>query len=178
MTDGELVARVLAGDGRAFEALVARHYDDCYRFARRMLGCAEDAEDAVQEAFLRVHRHVGRYREQDNFRAWVFRILVNQCRTLGGRNAKRARRFVSDSDAVARATVAGQEEGADLRDLLQKCLGELSETLREVALLRFGEEMEYSEMAAITGLSIPALKMRVLRAREVLRGMLGGGADG
>lgn len=78
VSDAELVRRSRGGDPAAFEALVDRHYPACLRYAFRMLGDRMDAEEAVQDAFVRAHRALWRYRERDQFRAWLLRILANR----------------------------------------------------------------------------------------------------
>src|SRR5262245_52128294 len=100
MTDAELVARVLDGHVETFATLVGRYDEGCARLAYRLLGNRQDAEDALQETLLRAYRGLGRYHERERFRGWLYRILVNQCRTLGGRRSLRERRFVHD-DGVA-----------------------------------------------------------------------------
>src|SRR5918912_699473 len=94
-TDADVVRRVLDGEADAFKILVDRYYDRCLRMATHLLGSVADAEDAVQDALLRAYRHLGSYQERDRFSAWLFRILVNQCRTLGGR-----RRLLTDTNHV------------------------------------------------------------------------------
>ena len=171
-TDAELVARALAGEAEAYTALVHRHYDPCARYARRMLGNLEDAEDVVQEVFLRAYLALGRYREQDRFRAWLFSILVNQCRTQARGRARRLRRFVSDNGADAIDPAA--RDGVELGDALQLVLETLEPLLRVALLLKYGEDLEYEEMSRLTGSSISALKMRVKRARDAVRPQLEG----
>ena len=168
MTDAALVTLVLAGDLGAYTPLVDRHYPSCARYARRMLGSSDDAEDVLQETFLLAFRALGRYREQNRFRAWLFRILVNRCRSHVRRKVRQERRFVHDDRAQA-AAVAPSEAGAALHDVLQSALDTLEPPLREALLLKYGEEIPYEEMAQMTGSSISALKMRVKRARDAVR---------
>ena len=180
MTDAELVARACAGEVEAFGRLVDRYHGDCTRFARRMLGNRDDAEDALQEAFVHAYRGLARYHERDAFRGWLYRILVNECRRLAARRWRNERRVVHDEIALERAA-SRQENGGELRDQLQVLLARLEPMLREAFLLKYGEELEYVEMAEVTGASISALKMRVKRARDLLRPMLErdeGRADG
>ena len=96
-SDADLVRRARDGDPAAFEALVDRHYPDCLRYAFRMLGDRADAEEAVQDAFVRAHRSLGRYHERDQFRAWLLRILSNRCRS----RAAALRRRLRNLDAFA-----------------------------------------------------------------------------
>jgi RNA polymerase sigma-70 factor, ECF subfamily len=168
MTDADLVRRVLDGDVAAFTALVDRHASSCLRFATRMLGDVLDAEDATQETLVRAYRALARYQERQQFRTWLFQILVNRCRTIMRRRQHRARFFVIDDDVVRRAPgppLVDMEIGDDVRD----AIATLDAQLREAFLLKHVEQLSYDEMHAITGASVPALKMRVKRACERLR---------
>src|ERR687886_1157232 len=98
-SDGVLVRRVLAGDARAYAGLVARYRERFGRFAVHMLGNREDAEEAMQDAFVRAFRYLRRCEDPARFDAWLFRILVNRCRTAGGRRGRRERIFVSEESA-------------------------------------------------------------------------------
>jgi RNA polymerase sigma-70 factor (ECF subfamily) len=171
MTDAELVARACAGEVEAFGRLVDRYYDDCTRFARRMLGNRDDAEDALQEAFVHAFRGLVRYQERDAFRGWLYRIVVNECRRLAARRWRNEKRMVRD-DVVLQRVASREENGRELHDQLQKSIGQLDPMLREAFLLKYGEELDYEEMAQMTGASVSALKMRVKRARDRLRPML------
>ena len=131
-----------------------------------------DAEDVLQETFLLAYRGLERYREQDRFRAWLFRILVNQCRSQGRRRARQARRFLFDQQAQAAAVVEGSSAGEGLDDHLQAALDTLDPLLREALVLKYGEDLAYEDMARMTGASISALKMRVKRARDSVRARL------
>ncbi len=169
MTDADLVATILGGDVEAFAVLVERYHDDCFRFARHMLGNEHDAEDATQEAFLRAYTGLGRYDERNTFRSWLYRILVNQCRTLGRRRGRRDRRFLQDAEAVGQAVAPSRDGDVELRQALVAALADLEPRLREALLLKYGEGLEYAEMARITGAGISALKMRVKRAADGVR---------
>jgi RNA polymerase sigma-70 factor, ECF subfamily len=170
--DAALVARVLDGDVGAFRHLVDRYHAACARYACRMLGQREDAEDALQETFVRVHRALGRYDERQTFRAWLYRILINECRSLARRRGRRERWLSRDGHPSELRSAHSGERDADIRDALQLALDGLEPLLREAFLLKHAEELEYPEMAAITGASIPALKMRVKRARDAVRPQL------
>jgi RNA polymerase sigma-70 factor, ECF subfamily len=164
MTDASLVRRALEGDGAAFTTLVDRHAPACLRFAMRMLGTREDAEDATQECLLRAYRSLGQYEEREQFRAWLFQILVNRCRTALERRRNRERHFQSDDLAIARASVAPHADGGELRAELQRALDALDPEQREAFLLKHVEQLSYDEMAVVTGVGVSALKMRVKRA--------------
>jgi RNA polymerase sigma-70 factor (ECF subfamily) len=176
MTDAILLARAAAGDVDAYSALVRRYYPMCSRIARRMLRDAEDAEDAVQDTFLRAFRALDRFDHRKVFRPWLLRILVNQCRTHALKRRRRERRFPHDEIAL-RDTPSTDGNAAmelDERQRVIEAVESLEPLLREAFLLKYVEELEYKEMAEVTGASISALKMRVKRACEALRPRLEG----
>ena len=168
MTDADLVARAIAGDAEAFAELVTRHHAACLRYAAHALGDPTEAEDVVQETLVRAHRSLGRYEERQQFRAWLFRILVNRCRTAAARNGSRRRRDDRAYDGAARST-GDTADAVDLRSRLARALAGLDAVHREAFLLKLGEGLEYEEIARMTGASVPALKMRVKRARDLIR---------
>jgi RNA polymerase sigma-70 factor (ECF subfamily) len=169
-SDGMLVERVLAGDTEVYARLVERYRGRLGRYAVRMLGDQADAEDALQDTFVRAYRSLARCAKPDGFGAWIFGILVNRCRTYG---AKRARSMlVSNEDAVAGASVAHSEERDAIRDAISWALYQLPAEQREAFLLKHVEDLSYDAMEAMTGVRPSALKMRVFRAREELRKLL------
>jgi len=172
MTDAMFVRRVLDGDTAAFTTLVDRHAAACTRFATRMLGNREDAEDATQETFLRAYRSLARYEERQAFRTWLFQILINRCRTAAVRRERRHRMFLVDDNAVASASVRPAAEASDLRAELQRVVDALDPDQREAFLLKHVEQLSYDEMAAATGVGVSALKMRVKRACDRMQWML------
>src|SRR5438105_2090630 len=105
MTDAELARLAKAGDAASFAMLVDRHAGACLRFATRMLGSREDAEEAAQDAFWRAHRALDRYDEDASFRTWLMSILINRCRTTMLHRKRRMARVVVDDDAVQQASI-------------------------------------------------------------------------
>ena len=172
MTDATLVRRVLDGDTAAFTMLVDRHAAACTRFAIRMLGNREDAEDAVQDSFLRAYRSLARYEERQAFRTWLFQILVNRCRTAAVRRQRRQRMFLVDDNAVASASVRPAAESTELRAELRRAIDALDPDQREAFLLKHVEQWSYDEMAEATGVGVSALKMRVKRACDRMQWLL------
>src|SRR6266496_6652304 len=106
-SDAELVRRIRTCDIGAYGALVGRYRDRLGRYAVHMLGNREDAEEALQDAFVRGYRSLARCDDPERFGAWLYGILVNRCRTTGARAARRARRFVHDPGALETAPLAG-----------------------------------------------------------------------
>lgn len=165
--DAALVARARRADAVAFAALVDRYYQVCMRYATRFLAHREDAEDAVQETWLRVHRALGTYRERDVFERWLFRILLNVCRTIASRRSRDTQRFPLDPDAAP--DVAPHGPAVMDRHTIDALLATLDPRTREALLLKHGLGLDYIEMAQMTGDSVSALKMRVKRALDALR---------
>jgi RNA polymerase sigma-70 factor (ECF subfamily) len=172
LTDAAIVRRVLTGDTEAFGVLVERHYDGCVRLALHIVGNREDAEDAAQETFLRAFRYLGGYQERERFAAWLYRILVNQCRSTLARRRRGEAALPEWERATRDADDEHPVERDAMREELARALALLPPDQREAVVLKFGEDLTYDEMATITGAGISALKMRVKRACARLRALL------
>jgi RNA polymerase sigma-70 factor (ECF subfamily) len=171
-SDAACVARVLAGDVEAYAELVRRYRPKFGRYALHMLGNREDAEEALQDAFTRAYRSLDRCDDPARFGAWLFRILVNRCRTSGARSQRRRRTFVVDEGAMLAASEEHPAEQAAWAEEIDRALGQLRVDQREAFLMKYVEEMGYDEMARVTGAGVSALKMRVMRACDRLRELL------
>jgi RNA polymerase sigma-70 factor (ECF subfamily) len=169
-SDAALVARTLAGELDAYAVLISRYRDAFGRYAVHMLGNREDAQEAMQDSFVRAYRALGSCRDPDRFGAWLFRIVVNRCRTVR-RRLLRHRRFAGDLPDDVPATGA-RPDAFEWRDEISRALRRLRPHYREAFLLRYVEELDYGEMARLTGVKEPALRMRVKRASEQLRDLL------
>src|SRR5437773_1794167 len=160
------------GDTGAYAALVARYRDRLGRYAVHMLGNREDAEEALQDAFVRGYRSLARCDDPERFGAWLYGILVNRCRTTGARAARRGQVFVRDEAALNGAPLPSSVERTELDDVVRRALARLAPEYREAFLLKHMDDLEYEEMARLTGAGVSALKMRVKRAREQLQAIL------
>lgn len=177
LDDAAVVRRVLAGDADAYAAIVERYYDRYARFAVHMVGNREDAEEALQDAFLRAYRALARYEEREKFGGWLLRIVVNECRTVAARRRRQERLFPDVGDAAWLGVAGGPAADRDtdraaLRAELDRALAQLPAEQREALLLKYAEELSYDEIAAVTGAGTSALKMRVKRACARLRDIL------
>jgi RNA polymerase sigma-70 factor (ECF subfamily) len=145
-----------------------------------MLGSRADADDALQSAFMRAFRSLSSCRERDRFGAWLYHIVINECRTYASRRRQRELRFTPAPSAIDRAVAPGseREEDADVGGHIERALGMLPPDQREAFLLKHVEEMSYDEIAGMTGISVSALKMRVKRACDTLRDLLEGVYNG
>lgn len=176
-SDAAVIAEVLAGDAEAFAVLVRRYRDTYARFATRMLGSRDDAEDALQSAFVRAYRSLDRCADPSRFGAWLYQIVVNECLTMASRRSRRDKRFVRDEVELSRAPARPPRADMSLREEIQLALDHLDPEQREAFILKHVEELSYEEMAELTGTGVSALKMRVKRACDRLRGMLEGVDD-
>lgn len=164
----EALRRARAGDPVAFAQLVRTYYPRCLRFAQHLLSNREDAEECVQDTFVRVHRALHRYEERERFDAWLFRILANRCRTARRRVTRWSMFHSSDLDRVTPTSTA-RVDGFVARDEIWHALNALTEEQRESFLLRHVEGLSYEEIAAVAGIAVTAVRMRVSRACARLR---------
>jgi RNA polymerase sigma-70 factor (ECF subfamily) len=168
--DGAAVRAVLAGDVERYAELVQRYRDRYARYAARVLGSLDAAEDAVQDAFVRAYDQLRQCRDPENFAGWFFLILRNRCFA----ERRRQRREGARVDDIA-GTLAADErpdggvEQAERLDAIHAALMKLTPEQREVFVLKHVEGMSYDEIAAVLGASVPSLKMRMHRAYDRLR---------
>jgi RNA polymerase sigma-70 factor (ECF subfamily) len=170
-TDAELVSRARAGDLACYVELLQRHRASLERYAVRVLGNREDAEEALQDSLIRAWEALGRGHQPESVRSWLFRILVNRCRTRLSR-PDRMDRGPGAEVALSLAASVSQTDGEAWREEISRALARLPTDQREAFLLKHVEEFSYEEIGELTGSSIPALKMRVNRACLRLRALL------
>lgn len=179
-----LVRAAKQGDDSAFEELVRRYDRNVFRIAQHITQNREDAEDVVQEAFLKAYTNLARFQEQSKFYTWLVRIAVNEA--LMKLRRRKPERTVSldediqmEDDSVPREIAdwspnPEQQYGqAELREILSKTVQGLPPGFRTVFVLRDVEGLSTEETAEALDLSVPAVKSRLLRARLQLRERLG-----
>ena len=175
MTDrtvADLVAAAAAGDVEAFAALSRRYRDRYSRFAVRMVGNRDDAEDVMQSAFIRAYRAMRDCRDPDRFASWLYQIVANECRSFVFRRIRRERRVIRDETSVAAAIAESPSSLTETLEDVQYALDQLDVDQREAFLMKHVEHLSYEEMSEITGDGVSALKMRVKRACSNLRALL------
>jgi RNA polymerase sigma-70 factor (ECF subfamily) len=170
--DAALVSRVLAGEKEAYGILMDRYRDRFGRYATHLLGDRHEAEDVLQDTFVRGYRFLTQCEDPDRFGAWLFRILVNRCRTAHG-TRRRSGPVLALEDEPNLAARGSAAEDTAWRDEIQRALARLPADQREAFLLKYVEDLSYEEMETITGVRMSALKMRVKRACDRLRTLLG-----
>src|SRR6266705_5455896 len=175
-----LVEAARSGDIGAFEALVRRYDRNVFRIAQHITQNREDAEDVVQDAFLKAYQNLGQFQGQSKFYTWLVRIAVNEA--LMKLRRRRPERMVSldeevktEDDSVPREVAdwspnpEQQYTQGELREILDKTIHGLPASFRTVFVLRDVEGLSTEETADALELSIPAVKSRLLRARLQLR---------
>ncbi len=175
-----LVNAARGGDIGAFEQLVRRYDRNVFRIAQHITQNREDAEDVVQDAFLKAFQNLEQFQGQSKFYTWLVRIAVNEA--LMRLRRRRPERMVSLDEDIQTGEDAIPREVADwapnpeqlykqaeLRDILQRTIQGLPSSFRTVFVLRDVEGLSTEETADALGLSIPAVKSRLLRARLQLR---------
>ncbi|MCS7044666.1 MAG: RNA polymerase sigma factor [Bryobacteraceae bacterium] len=178
--EGDLVERAKAGDMEAFAELVRRYERRIYRMARQITQNDEDAEDVLQESFLKAFEHLDSFQGQSKFYTWVTRIAVNE--SLMKLRKRKSDRTVSldenietDEEPIVREIAVWEDtpeskySQEELRQILDAAISSLKPIFRTVFILRDVEELSTEETAEILGLSIAAVKSRLLRARLQLR---------
>jgi RNA polymerase sigma-70 factor (ECF subfamily) len=168
------MARVSAGDQRAFAELYERHRRAVFTFLLHLTGARPSAEDLLQEAFLRVWRSRGEYRASGQFRSWVFTIA----RHLGMDRFRRQGLTWEDDPAALETAVAGEtpDRRVEARDELarvQRALAELPPAQREVIVLARLAGLNAGEVAQVTGSTPGAVRVQLHRALQKLRVLLG-----
>ncbi len=175
-----LVNAARKGDIGAFEELVRRYDRNVFRIAQHITQNREDAEDVVQDAFLKAYQNLGQFQGQSKFYTWLVRIAVNEA--LMRLRRRRPERMVSldedvktEEDSMPREIAdwspnpEQQYNQAELKDILSRTIQGLPTSFRTVFVLRDVEGLSTEETAEALGLSIPAVKSRLLRARLQLR---------
>lgn len=179
MSDGEIIARVRAGDTGAFAELVRRHQDRVYGMALRATGRSEDAEDLAQEVFLSVYRGLEGFKGEAQFTTWLYRIAWNRCADWLRRNRKPGRRTaqLEEADGLAddRTDPAAAVFGEEDRLRLRKALDGLDERYRSVVELAGIQGLSYAEVGRVLALPIKTVETRLYRARKSLRERLSAG---
>ena len=179
--DFALVERVIAGERRAFEPLVRRHERRIFRVVMAVLGNAEDAEEAMQDTFVKAFRHLSQFRREARFTTWLTRIAVNEA--LQKRRARKDAVSLDEARDAEEPFVPRRHEAwqanpekiygkQEMRELIESAIASLPEIYREAFVLRDVEEMSAEEAAQAIGISVPALKSRLLRARLMVREQL------
>jgi RNA polymerase sigma-70 factor, ECF subfamily len=171
--DADVVARVLAGDTDQYAVIVERYQRALYRHAVAMVLDHDAAADMVQDAFVRAYTNLKDCRDRHRFRAWLFRTLRNRCLDYLKEPRRGHVRF--DDAQPLLSSADGPAAFVDRRELrldITRALAQLPPEQREAFVMHYVDGMEYDTMADVLDVSVSALKMRALRARQALSAAL------
>jgi RNA polymerase sigma-70 factor (ECF subfamily) len=184
-SETDLLARMQAGDNGAFDLCVRTYYSRLFLVARRILKKEEDANDAVQDAFLSAFQAIGQFKGQSQLGTWLHSIVVNaalgRLRRLQRHPEKSIEALLPhfgegehqiDPPVPWRAPPEAPAQAQETRELVRRCIDELPETYRVVMLLRDIEGLTAEETARILGTGAAVVKTRLHRARQALRSLL------
>jgi RNA polymerase sigma-70 factor, ECF subfamily len=173
MDDSALASACRSGDVRAFERLYHLHGSRMKSIARNLLGTVTDAEDAVQDTFLKIQRGIASFRGQSSFATWSFRVLINTCYDIR-RSRVRKKEVANEGldESPKRPEPRAASAHPSLRIALERALSELTRQQRNVFLLYEVEGFRHSEIATILEISETASKNTLFQAKKNLRQML------
>src|SRR5271166_4085373 len=175
-----VVLQAREGDAKAFSELVRRYENKIFRLAMHITQNREDAEDVLQETFMKAYEHLDQFQGNSKFYTWIVRIAVNQAlmklrRRKTDKSVSLDETIDTGEDTIVREIAAWDEDPEqrfsreELGGILDTAVQSLEPPYRSVFVLRDIEELSTEETADALGLSIPAVKSRLLRARLQLR---------
>lgn len=174
--DGAIVQEVLAGNKRAFGDLVDRHKDKAMTLAMRMLRNREDAEEAIQDAFVRAFNALTRFEWKSSFSTWFYRIVYNVCATQLSRRGEDLHIAIDTrEDEEALALPSGElppdirYESIEFEQIVLKEIEKLPLPYSAVCTLFFVHDMSYDQIVEVTGMPLGTVKVRLFRGRIMLR---------
>lgn len=171
-TDSDLAVAAADGDRGALEVLLERHADRVHAVCRRVVGNAQDALDATQEALVAIAKGIGRFDGRAAFSTWCYRVATNAALDELRRRARRP----TPTDLVAEAAVPDREASVDARLDIDQALAAIPEEFRVAVVLRDLVDLDYPEIAVVLDVPVGTVKSRIARGRTALRAQLDRGA--
>lgn len=178
LPDDLLIARIRAGDTGAYEVILRRYNRRLFRVTRSILRDADDAQDAMQEAYVQAFTNLGNYRAPGNFGAWLTRIAINEAlmkkrrdkrfAPLGPTPRRREDEFIAEEPAIGAGTEELVAQG-ELRRLIEAAVDQLPENFRTVFVLRAIEQLSIEETATCLEIPMATVKTRFHRARGLMQ---------
>lgn len=175
-SDQEIIQRILAGEKRAYAELVERHKDKAMTLAMRMLKNRQEAEEALQDAFVRAFNALPRFEWKSSFATWFYRIVYNVCATALGKRGGEIHYSLDDEESLVHVEAASDDYIPDLQletSEVQRIVAEVIQNLppkyTSIVTMFFIQEMSYDEIVEVTGLPLGTVKVRLFRGRTLLR---------
>ena len=174
--DDVYVHRTVEGDVEAFNELVNRHHTKIYGLAYRMLGNAEDAEDATQETFLEAYKSIKTFRFQSQFGTWLYRVGMNTCNQYIRKAKSRNRMLNAYTEETAAQGMTEEREipermaiKTEQRKVIQAAIDRLPPKQREVVTLYYMQHLKYKEIAEVLNCSLGTVASRLNKAMQNLK---------
>ncbi len=175
-SDQEIIQRILAGEKRAYAELVDRHKDKAMTLAMRMLKNRQEAEEALQDAFVRAFNALPRFEWKSSFATWFYRIVYNVCATALGKRGEEIHYSLDDEESLVHVEAASDDyipdlqfETSEVQRIVADVIQNLPPKYTSVLTMFFIQEMSYDEIVEVTGLPLGTVKVRLFRGRTLLR---------
>ena len=152
---------------RSFEILIARYKDLVFTLCYRLVGNSSDAEDLMQEVFTKIFLNIKNFEERSKFSSWIYRIAHNHCVNFINRRVREKEVIGEYGEEAMREQTAN--ESNDLKGKMQEALNKIDPDKRSLLIMKYVMELDLKEISAALDLSVGAVKMRLLRAREDFR---------
>jgi RNA polymerase sigma-70 factor (ECF subfamily) len=184
LSDNELVQEVRNGRRQAFTELMRRYQERVYWVARRIVGSHDDADDIVQETFVKAYLALGEFRGDSSFFTWIYRIAVNL--SLNALRKRQVLNYLQESELLSRILPSPDNpekslEASETESALQRAVATLPEKQKAVFIMRYFDEMSYEEIGRVLKTSVGGLKANYFHAlrkvREYLRHEIQNGED-
>jgi len=169
--EAEIIAKVLKGDRQAYALLVDEYKSPVYNLAYRMTANVEDADDLTQETFIRAYQYLWRYDPRKKFFTWLYTVAFNLINNHLRKNKKEKLSEELSPSSLTDNTPSPEEKMMEDQEI-SSCLLQLEDELRALLIMKYQQELSLEEIAAITGKSLSAVKMRIYRGLERLRELI------
>lgn len=179
LTDDELIDQVRAGDSSSYEELIDRYRNQVFNFVLRILGSRDEAEDILQDTFMKVYQSLGRYEKQSKFSSYLFTIAHN----LSMNRVNYIKRSQMKLDTLSQSeeerstferTPEAQLRENEVADVVHRAIEKLPPKYRAALVLSEFEGFSYKQISDVLNCSVGTVKSRIFRARDLLRGHLKG----
>ena len=170
--DKTLIDNFIKGDNQAFDLIVEKHADDIAALANRMLGWPGDVDDITQEVFLSALLNIKKFKQNCSLKTWLFTITINKCRSLRLKIANRKRLLFSaarSGDLNISDSCKTNEYNEDRNAKIRSCVTKLPNKYREPVVLHYLQQLETNDICDILGITKNTLRVRLSRARKILK---------
>ncbi|MBN1593214.1 MAG: sigma-70 family RNA polymerase sigma factor [Candidatus Coatesbacteria bacterium] len=179
LTDDELIDKVRAGNFQSFEELIDRYRNQVFNFVYRILGSRDEAEDILQDTFMKVYQHLPRYKKQSKFSSYLFTIAHNLSMNRVNYRKRSQMKLDTlaqsdDEKSITDRTPDSQMRENEIASVVHKAIEKLPPKYRAALVLSEFEGFSYKQIGDVLNCSVGTVKSRIFRARDLLRGHLKG----